>query len=77
MGRYFPSYARMRADLGCRERLVFKVRRRNQFEHGIGEKVRVPAVVRTKAHFVAIGLEMLRRDSMPRSEDSALHSCPP
>src|SRR2546429_3890257 len=51
---------------------VFEVWRVNQFEHGIAEKERVLAVVKTEAHFVEVGREMLRRDFMPCPHNTTL-----
>src|SRR4029077_7430965 len=57
---------------GSREFFVFEVVRVNQFQHGIAEKERVLAVIKPPRHFVKVGREMFRRDSMPRSHDAAL-----
>jgi hypothetical protein len=43
--------------------LVFEVRRLNRLQHSVAEKVGVFAAIETETHFVAIGLEMLSRDS--------------
>lgn len=41
---------------------VFEVRRENQFDERIAEKVRTLAVIEPEAHFVQICREMPRRD---------------
>jgi len=38
----------------------------------INEQIGILAPIEPKGHFVAVGLEMLRADSMPRSHDAAL-----
>ena len=43
----------------------------NQFEHRIAQKEVVLAAIETKAHFVKIGGDMLRRVSMPSAHDAA------
>ncbi len=52
--------------------LVFEVGRLNHFDKRIAEEIGIFAVVKTEAHFVKIGREMLRRDFMPRAHDAAL-----
>lgn len=56
----------------CNKLFVFKIRGRDEPKDRIAEKVRISTVVEPKAHFVAVGLEMLRADFMPRSENAAL-----
>jgi hypothetical protein len=51
---------------------VFEVVRVNEFQHRIAEQVRVLSVVETPRHFVQVGLQMLRRDLMPRSNNAPL-----
>jgi len=64
LGCWFPNFGS--------QILVFEVRSLNHFGERIAEKIRVFAVVEPEAHFVEVSREMLRRDFMPRSHDTAL-----
>src|SRR5690348_1203021 len=44
----------------------------DKFQYRIAEKIGVFAIVKSEAHFVQIGREMLDADSMPRSHNAAL-----
>src|SRR5664279_3828704 len=58
----------------CRvdEFLVFNVLRFQHFEKRIAEKVRVLTIVESPTHFVKVGLQMLRTDLMPCTDDATL-----
>src|ERR1035437_1803498 len=51
--------------------LIFDVLRFQHLEQRVAEKIRVLAVVKTEAHFVKVGLQMLCTNPMPRSDDTA------
>ncbi len=55
-----------------REFLVFQNRRFDEFHHRIAEQVGVVPVIETPRHFIKVGLQMLRADLMPRTDDAAL-----
>lgn len=57
---------------GLSQCFVFQILRMDQLEHGVAEQIRILAVVEPPRHFVKVGRQMLRRDSVPRSHDSAL-----
>lgn len=44
----------------------------NEFKDGITEQKQVLAVVESEAHFVEVGVQMLRTNTMARSNDSAI-----
>ena len=44
----------------------------NEFKHRIAEKERVLAVVKPLSHFVKVGRQMIRRDTMPCPHDAPL-----
>lgn len=44
----------------------------NESEHGIPKQIRVFSVVKAPCHFVQVGLQVFRRDFVPRPNDPAL-----